>query len=384
MIVCGLLACAPSEQVGGSEGTGKEAPTRLSSTDLRIAATVDTSLAVDQEAIACLRRFFVQKLDTAASNDYWYPGDLEEYGGLYSEILYAEFDSVGDLRYPPVLIAITEEEGQRLLTVEWRRKDGADAHADPHLGFTFLVKQSPEGVRLALPLEHYTRNWSRQQVGTVTYIVSPEHRFDPEKAREQQRMIDRLAAFFEVPVFPIRYFSYAGPLDLFTTKGFTHHPLMHAHSSGGMVDGIRNLHAGNGKDIYVHEVVHLYSHRRTADTPPLLEEGLATLIGGSVERDYAWHRANMARYLVADTALDLRDRCNTYARDDIFTDTSVPYMIGALLCEHLLRTEGKEGLFQVMDAGADPWPALAQRNITPAGLTDLLRAELKKPAVSVP
>lgn len=78
------------------------------------------------------------------------------------------------------------------------------------------------------------------------------------------------------------------------------------------------------------------------------------------------------------------DCCNTYARDDIFADTSLPYMIGALLCEHLLHIEGKEGLFRVVDAGADPWPALAQRGITPAGLTDPLRAELKKPAVSVP
>lgn len=189
-------------------------------------------------------------------------------------------------------------------------------------------------------------------------------------------MIERLSAFFGVPSFPITYYSYAGIADLYATKGYLRHPLIGVIDSGGMVDGTNNVHSGNDKDIYTHEVVHLFSHHRTKTPPGLLEEGLATLIGGSVGHDYAWHRANLERYLAADPSLDLRDRCNTVIRDYIDEDTSVPYVIGAVLCEHILRRDGKEGLLQVMSEGVDPWPALQRYGITPETLTRELRKEL--------
>ncbi len=189
-------------------------------------------------------------------------------------------------------------------------------------------------------------------------------------------MIERLSAFFGVPSFPITFYSYAGPADLYATKGFHRHPLMGTLTSGGMVDGRNNVHSGNDKDIYIHEVVHLFSQSRTKEPPPLLEEGLATLIGGSVGHDYDWHRANLQRYLAADPSLDLRDRCTTTVRDYINEDTSVPYVIGAVLCERILRRDGKEGLLQVMSEGVDPWPALRRYGITPETLTGELRKEL--------
>ena len=190
-------------------------------------------------------------------------------------------------------------------------------------------------------------------------------------------MIERLSVFFGVPSFPITYYSYASPADLYATKGFHRHPLMGTLTSGGMVDGTNNVHSGSGKDIYTHEVVHLFSQRRTKEPPNLLEEGLATLIGGSVGHDYAWHRANLERYLATDPSLDLRDRCTTTVRDYINADTSVPYVIGAVLCEHILRRDGKAGLLQVMSEGVDPWPALQRYGVTPETLTGVLRKELE-------
>lgn len=354
--------------------TEQAAANVLTATDLRLADTVDTTSAAHREAIACLRRFFTKKLDQEEGNDYWYTPDLECYGGLYSELLYAEYDSIGDLRYRPTLLAVepTGHEEQLLMKVAW----ADDTHAPPKYVFEFLVRPTSEGVRLALPIEHNTRHWERRTVGVVTYIISPQHVFKETEASEQHGMIDHLSAFFSVQPFRITYYSFAGPSDLYLAKGFHQHPLMHTITSGGMVDGRSNVYSGNDRDIYTHEVVHLFSHHKTAEPPPLLEEGLATLIGGSVERDYLWHRANLQHYLAADPALDLRDRCNTYERDDINKDTRVPYVIGAVLCEHILRREGKDALFHVMAAGTDPWPALAEHGITKENLTAELRKEL--------
>lgn len=357
----------------------------LTVTDIRIAPGVDTTHAATLEAINCLRRFLTRKMDPEAPNDYWYAPDFEHYGGPYAELRYAEFDSVGDLRYrPTVWEARPAGEGDLLLKVMWSDEPGTLDLGAAKYGFEFLVRSTAEGARLALPIEHNTASWERRTVGPITYIISPRHVFNPAEAEEQRRMIERLSDFFGLPSFPITYYSYAGPADLYAARGFLQHPLMRTLTSGGMVDGTSNVHSGNDRDIYTHEVVHLFSHRKTKDPPPLLEEGLATLIGGSMEHDYTWHRANLKRYLAADPTRDLRDRCTTTVRDFINADTSVPYIIGAVLCERILRRDGPEGLFQVMSEGEDPWPALQRYGLTPETLTSELRKVLERAPINVP
>ena len=63
----------------------------------------------------------------------------------------------------------------------------------------------------------------------------------------------------------------------------------------------------------------------------------------------------------------------------IDNDTNVPYAIGAVLCEHILRKAGKEGLFNVLASGADPWPMLAEFGVQKAEIGALIRHELELP-----
>ncbi len=76
----------------------------LNDVDLRISPSVDTASAANHDAIACLRRFFSNKMMKDGLTDCWYAPDTEQYGGVYSELLYAEYDSIGDLRYQPELM----------------------------------------------------------------------------------------------------------------------------------------------------------------------------------------------------------------------------------------------------------------------------------------
>lgn len=337
-----LLACATKPPATEPAPPIEAGPSNvLTVADIRIASGVDTTHAATLDAVNCLRRYFTRKMDPEAPNDYWYAPDIDHYGGPYAELRYAEYDSVGDLRYRPTVLEVRAAgEGELLLKVMWSEQPGTLDSSHAKYAFEFLVRSTAEGARLSLPIAHNTASWERRTVGAVTYIISPRHAFNTAEAEEQRIMIERLSAFFEVPPFPITYYSYTGPADLYAARGFLRHPLMHTLASGGMVDGTNNVHSGNNKDIYTHEVVHLFSQSRTKEPPPLLEEGLATLIGGSVEHDYAWHRANLAFYLAADPSLDLRDRCTTTMRDYINADTSVPYMIGAVLCERILRRDG--------------------------------------------
>lgn len=376
-LTCGLT----TQQQAAQPALEQRASLRLTDEDLRISPIVDTVLASNREAVACLRRFLTKKLDPEAGNDFWYGPDLQQYGAPYSELYYAEFDSVGYVRFLPTVLSIAPVDDGLLMRVMWVADGSEDK---PRYLFDFLARDTEDGMRLSFPIAHLTRTWERRRVGDITYVISPRHTFNVAEAQEQNNVIGLLSAFFDIPAFPITYYSFADPVDLFAAKGFEQHPLMYAIPSGGMVDSGDNVYAGNDKDIYTHEVIHLFTHRKFTTCPSLLDEGLATLIGGSTEHDYTWHRANMERYLRSDPTLDLRDRCNTYVRDDIDEDTSVPYMIGALLCERILRKDGKAGLFKAMASGADLWPALMDQGITPENLTAELRKEILLPPVRAP
>ncbi|MBL7939999.1 MAG: hypothetical protein JNL43_11615 [Flavobacteriales bacterium] len=346
--------------------------------ELRIWPGVDTADAFNAEALACLRRFCAKKFDREAENDYWDPADLSRFGAFDEELRYADFDSVGEPRYGPTLLHIrpTEMAEERMLTVRWARTDSAGVAYDVRYVFDFLARRTGDGVRLALPIDHRSRDWETRQVGMVRYIISPQHVFSIEQAEEQRADIERLSDFFGVAQFPFTYYSCSDPTDLFRLKGYQQHPLMHVFPTGGRGEG-GIVYSGNDKDIYTHEVVHLFCrHAFNDNTPGLLEEGLATLLAGSADHDYAWHRANLARWLAADSTIDLNDHTNTYQRFYINEHTDVPYAVGALLCERVLVSAGKEALFALLRGGEDPWPALERHGITRKNLTEELRKQL--------
>src|SRR5262245_14950796 len=99
LVMVGLSSACMSQAPEPAATEVERASALLTDADVRIAASVDTTAAADQEVIACLRRFFTKKLVRDAGNDFWYAPDLKRYGAPYSELYYAEYDSVGDLRY---------------------------------------------------------------------------------------------------------------------------------------------------------------------------------------------------------------------------------------------------------------------------------------------
>ncbi len=374
-----LLAVSCASAPGEPSTTGSTANEVRPGTPLRVAARVDTLDPSNQLAIRCLRNYFSQKMYWEGVGDFWDEADSFRYAHIFNELRYAEYDSVGDLGYPPELHSITVlgTEGDRLLHVVWALPGYPNGQL--RYAFDFHARKTAAGYRLAFPIDLNTARWERQVRGPVTYVVSPKNAFSEEEARAQQHDIEALARFFGTAPFPITYYAFADPEDLYRSCGFRAHPLMDKINSGGMVDGAGNAYCGNGKEIYTHELVHVFAKRHHAAQCALLEEGLATLLGSMEDRDYAWHRANMQRYLASDAHVDLRDRCNTVMRDTTPEGTSVPYMIGALLCERIIRTEGKDALLKAMAASDDHWVVLRPFGITPEDLTAMVREELEKP-----
>jgi hypothetical protein len=348
---------------------------------LRIWPTVDTTDALNTEAIACLRRFCQFKLDTTRANDFWLSTDLDRFGGIHGELFAAEFDSVGEPRYPPTLLAInsTGNPDERLLTVRWAEEDTTGTAQRVRYVFDFLAKRTGDGVRLSYPLDHLTRDWKRIGIGPVTYMVSPGRTFSMDQAHQQVKDVERLAHFFDMPAFPITFYSCTDPTELFHIRGYQQHPLMHVFPTGGRAEGKDLVFSGNNKEIYTHEVVHLFTGKKFQERPWVLDEGLATLLAGSSEQAYTWHRANLKAYLASGVMPDMEKVLTSYDPTYINEHTNLAYAIGGALCERVLRTQGKEGLFAVLASGEEHvFTALAGMGITRENLRQELVKELEQ------
>ncbi|MBK9419655.1 MAG: hypothetical protein IPN44_01215 [Flavobacteriales bacterium] len=389
LFLLALPACrsAGQEPVSTAEVSSVPAsePAFLTASDLSIRSGVDTLDATNAEAIAILRSFFELKLQSQNITSYWVSTDPAPGTLAFADIAYVEYDEHANLKYFPTLMRIASlDKGDRLLTVKWAATDSTGTAADVRYVFDFLAHRTDEGMRLDRPLKHNTLNWQREDFGDLRYIVSPLHRFQQEQALEQELDVQRLSRFFGIAMFPITYYSFKDPADLFRARGFHLHPLMFVHETGGLADYGDRVFSGNDRDAYTHEIVHLFTTRKFGvERPDIMDEGLATLLGGSSGKPYAWHRENLRRFLKENPTFDPAGSTNMYNQFFIDKDTNVPYAIGAVLCAHILRRAGKEGLFKVMASGTDPWPALAELGVVKSELGTLVRAELELPVMEV-
>ncbi len=347
---------------------------------------MDTTDVFNAEAITCLRRFCRNKVHPEIDNDYWHIPDLGRFGGIHPELLYADFDSVGEPRYPPTLLAIggTGVADQRLLTVRWAMHDSSGVAKQVRYVFDFLARRTADGVRLSFPLDQRTREWERRTVGQVNYVISPEHGFSEAQARQQVADIDRLSRFFDMPPFPITFYSCTDPTELFRIRGYQQHPLMHLYPTGGRAEGKDIVFSGNNKDVYTHEIAHLFTGRKFAEHSWVLDEGLATVLAGSSEHPFAWHRSNLKRFLETGSEVDLVAICSTYDPTYINEHTNVAYAVGGVLCERILRRKGKVALFKAFSSGSDPWSFLAEYDITRESLHSELVKELALDPLIIP
>jgi len=375
-----IVSCRLPEQAGDRDKLELGWTSRYNFGDLQIQPTVDTTDAFNAEAIACLRRFCQNKLDTTKGNDYWLPSDLERFGGIHAELYYAEFDSLGEPRYPPTLLAITKTEvpDERLLTVNWAKVDKNGNAERVRYAFDFLAVRVPEGVRLGVPLDHRTRTWERKILGPITFVVSPQRHFAAAQANEQVKDVERLARFFEMPVFPITFYSCIDPAELFHIRGYQQHPMMHAFPTGGRAEGKNIVFSGNNKERYTHEIVHLFTGSKFQERPWVLDEGLATLLAGSAEYPFTWHRANLKEFLGSGAEFDLEAVLGSYEPFTIEEHTNVAYAIGGVLCERILRAQGKRGLFTLLSSGEkDLFVALSHFGVSKGHLREIILSELE-------
>lgn len=345
---------------------------------------IDTTTAVNQVLIKNLEQFLATKNKDLTNNELWDTTDFSIYKYPYRDIYWTETGWPKKYNYNPTLIAIISTDTPDFFILKIAFMEVQDENSTFLKSiYNIMATVSDSSVTFSRYTNYITRDWIKTQVGSITYISSPNREFSMDEAKAQNQFAKNLSKFFNVPELPITYFSCTNPDEIFTVKGFDFNYQMYRHSTAGFADFNNILYAGNNRDIYSHEVVHLYLTKAiNGKLNSLLNEGLATYLAGSSEICYTDHRANLLAYLNENPNFDFTQHLEAYDDFYIYEDTSVPYTIGALICELAFSKGGKELLMKVVTE-KDNSIAFELLGLTDKNFTQTLKDLLHKEALLV-
>ncbi len=329
----------------------------------------------EEQGVKIMKDFFVSKNENLYQNIYWSKSDFQKYSYPYNDIYrIEEKDSIKNY-YQPQLIEIvdTDIKNQKLFKIAFI---GVNKNQSIIKSIYNILVRKDETISLQRPLEFLTKNWTVKNIGNIEYVISPYRKLNEEDVEKQFEIERLLTSYFDLEPIKITYYSCKNPKELFEIKGFDYNPMMYVGQTGGFAES-NIIFSANNSEFYAHELIHIYSQKRFPTIPRLLDEGFAMLAGGSGVLDYQFHRENLIKYLQESPELNFSNYTEPYQRMYIYEETSVPYMVGAILCELILKEYGKEKLFELFQSEEDLWVSLDKIGITKENLDFKLKFVLK-------
>ncbi|WAC01730.1 hypothetical protein N7U66_17810 [Lacinutrix neustonica] len=328
-----------------------------------------------------LEEFLLIKNQDFRSSKYWSDLDFEHYIFPYNDIVNIEMSKEGESIYEPKVLELLHIEG----TNEYIVKIAFLKYSNQELGIKciynliFDIKEQ----KFKRILNYNTRNWKKIDVGDIEYYISPLREFNITEALEFDYANKKIAQLFEMESKSVKYYSCISPVELFEIKGFDYIHNMYMSDKGGLSEVTSNiLFSGNDSDTYNHEIVHFYTYEKyysTIGNLSLINEGLATFIGGSGEASYSVLRKKLMLFLEKES-IDVNGYLYPYSNDEMRNE--IAYTIGAILCERSLRLYGRSSFLDIFYA-KNLQEVMIYLNINEANLVMELKNELKNEPIEL-
>lgn len=337
---------------------------------LTVSPIIDQSKSLNLEIIATLEGFLKTKNNDLTENQYWLKTDFEKYVLPYMDLYGIEKSKLGQDFYKPTLMEIidTNDENCKILKVAYI---GHNTEKNENLLkaiYNIVATKSNNKIVLSRYLNLIDDQWEKRKVGKISYRISPTKAPNDQEMERQKLEINRICNFFDTQELEIKYFSCVNPKEVFEIKGFDYHPQMYVDTTGGLADHGNIIFSGNNAEVYTHEIIHIYTSKLFPNKNIFLDEGLAMYLAGSGKHDFEWHRMKMKAFLQKNPKLNLCNYFDIYSREYIDGQTSIPYMVAALICERTLNHYGKQKLFELMNSTDDIWNILSKVGLTPENL----------------
>lgn len=352
---------------------------QLSKNKLHIAPHINLNDSLNHRIITTLEQFLLTKDSSLVHNEYWEKSDFQTYIFPYFDISKYRLP----LLYTPTLLEIIETEQPAQKIVKLAFISHSDTTNQLAAVYNLIANDKNEKILFSNFLNYSTKNWQVLKKGSIIYKISPYKTINVEEMEEQQADIQKLCTFFEVKPIHTVFYSCRNPIELFQIRGFDYLPNMYIDKTGGIVYAGNHVFSGNNKEIYTHEIAHIYLGTCFPTIHILLNEGMATLWAGSGEHAYSWHKQIFKKY-IAEHSATFHAEEYFYASDAIraYKKTPISKMIGALICERTLRLYGKDKLFELFRQKGDIYEIISKAGLNKENLDQELQKEALQPPLS--
>ena len=290
------------------------------------------------------------------NSPYWHYEGMQRPDYSYISLLLdlrSIFQNGGEMKCN--IIGITPvEKGHYLLKSMFTQIDSS-GQLDLKYITTVYAKKVEDEFRLLNSIQYHKQIYETQKVGSVNYIIHPEHKFNKTAAEKMNKFNIEIAEKFEIEPIEFDYVVANHTDDLSEILGlnffsYSYQPVR----SGGMADNYNTIiYAGNNSEYYPHEVVHLYTHRRFRQQyHSWADEGIAAFFGGSTGYELDWHLQKLKAFLKENPNYDLNNLTalqKNIPNGEYMTDFR--YAIGGFIAKQIFEKEGMDGLFDALQAG---------------------------------
>ena len=318
---------------------------------------VDTTVA-DVRNIVSLVRAYVTKPDTSARSQGLWTTSTEFDRRVGDAMLYE-----ANVGFPASVVGVISTPGDSVYVVRilYARGDSTGATSPYVLERLYAVRDPSArfGFKLSGALPRMTKSWERRTAGPITFIYAPGQHPNQARIDSVARFVDSVAKMFNVPP-PVHLDVLVGESmdDVLRAIGFDFYP---EPSGPGTRSGGRSLGyiilAANPQvgEAYYHEFVHaiLGPHIRAGTI--LLNDGVATWLGGSRGRPARQVYSAVAEYQRADPTLSLSKLYRTgFKDDDPLRQSDLVYGTGALIANAVYQKRGINALRALYQSSGDP------------------------------
>lgn len=309
--------------------------------------------------------------DTRVFHDNW------NNNSKFLEYSWSDFYTILDdipENYQPILMMFQKANKNKYLlkiAIVGEYKGGYDVQCMYNL-FAIRDKKS---FKLNDLLSYNLRNWKNNSYNNINYYFKTEPDNLLEEQKQQELFEQKIVTLFGVEKVYYKYIICEDNQTIYEICGFDYEPSMNGTKHGGMsIPAEKIIFAGNNSACYPHELVHIYTNEYFPDIHNIIDEGVATYLGGSLGLSYVEQKQELKK-----SYEQRRDRkifehlMNQKTRHSrIGEKSSLLYAGGALICDLVHTKLGDEGLTILMSSGKTDEQLIA----TLENLLNVERAEL--------
>jgi len=307
---------------------------------------VDTTQTNVRAVFNLVLGYLNSRPDSLYDNPFWSEIEKSKYPEPYCARHWL-YPSAGITQsYPPRILSIEPERDYYCCRIFYYAENLEPPYAasNPWALQSLYAKLENNTWRLFDPIRVRTTNWPRTKIGRVEYIYPLDHAFNTELASHTAALVDSLATELGCPVdFDIEFYveETLDGLNALVGLDFT----LNVSAGRAMVPNHMIL-TSSGTEWYPHELVHVVINGRPVHS--MLSEGIASLIGGTGEKNFAQLVGELEAVWERNDSLEVQDFLDQWYQEGSFTHYNAA---GAVLCRAAIDKGGDAALQDLLFSG---------------------------------